>query len=310
VLVQLAVASAQSGFLRLVLGEVELDLTKPAITLAGRNFAPFGTHGAKLCRYGPTEIPRTEIYIPENNTDPLNLLENVVPATFVSAQRVRCQTPYRTPGTTLQVYVSMSGLRNFSATAASLTYYDGTAMVPGGGATQVSHITPSYGPISSTSIVLATGTNFAPTGWSADAIGTSPLFTCTLNALNPIGWTTQWFLPPATYVDFTHAVCNVSANLFTGVGDVTLGVTLRADVGLSRYQPGPVFTMYDPSRPPTVVDEQRAGYQPGFLDVAYGIVDVPTNVTVTGENFAPTPRLGCSFFESSDAAVRLTLTLA
>lgn len=115
-------------------------------------------------------------------------------------------------------------------------------------------------------------------------------------------WSTAWHRPPATYIDYNTLVCNISADLYTGVGDVTLGATLRDPAG-SQNQPGPPFTLYDPTRAPTVVDEGRATYQPGFLDVAYGIVDVASNVTLTGENFAPTPRLGCEFYPSSDAAV-------
>ena len=67
----------------------------------------------QLCRYGPVEIPRTEIYIPDNNTDPLNLLENVVPASFVSGRRVMCQTPYRPAGTTLDdVWQTLVAMHN------------------------------------------------------------------------------------------------------------------------------------------------------------------------------------------------------
>ena len=140
--------------------------------------------------------------------------------------------------------------------------------------------------------MLASGTNFAPTGWStgdagtagifrADAIGLSPMFKCVLNPLNPLNplnqgpnaWSEEYHLPEATFVDYTTAVCNISAGLyecggdaFRCVGDVTLGVTIKANQYNSRYQPGVPFTFYDPDRPPTVVDEVRASYQPGFLE--------------------------------------------
>ena len=92
---KMAIGSIQSGYIRLVLGVVEPDTNKPSITMAGSNFAPFergcgadgwtssipGSHcSQKLCRFGPEALPRSEIMIPDNNTDPLNLLENVVPA--------------------------------------------------------------------------------------------------------------------------------------------------------------------------------------------------------------------------------------
>ena len=92
------------------------------LTIAGTNFAPFETHGALLCRYGPTELPRDEVWIPPNNTDPLNLLENVVPATFVNGQRVRCRTPVRPPGTSIKVHLSIGGRHNYSISYATLTY--------------------------------------------------------------------------------------------------------------------------------------------------------------------------------------------
>ena len=132
---KMAIGSIQSGYIRLVLGVVEPDTNKPSITMAGSNFAPFergcgadgwtssipGAHcSQKLCRFGPEALPRSEIMIPDNNTDPLNLLENVVPASFINGQRIRCQTPSRPPGTTLQVHVSMSGLHNFSSTTAEV----------------------------------------------------------------------------------------------------------------------------------------------------------------------------------------------
>ena len=43
----------------------------------------------------------------------------------------------RPAGTTLRVYISMTGRSNFSATSVSLTYYDSNPMLPGGGVTQV-----------------------------------------------------------------------------------------------------------------------------------------------------------------------------
>ena len=51
-----------------------------------------------------------------------------------------------------------------------------------------------------------------------------------------------------------------------------------------------------------MVDEQRPGFQPGFLEAAYGVVGVPSNVTLTGTNFAPTPHLRCEFHQSSAMA--------
>ena len=63
-----------------------------------------------------------------------------------------------------------------------------------------------------------------------------------------------------------------------GVGDATLGVTTRAALASSRFQVGPPFTFYDPETPPTVVDEKRPGHQPGFFDVAFGVVDEASNV--------------------------------
>ena len=233
---QLAITTAQSGFLRRVQGQTEVDETKPTITLAGANFAPFATHGTLLCRYGPTEILRDAEDVPDNNTDPIAIYENIVPATFLSGERVHCRTPRRQAGTTVAVHLSTGGLRNFSTTFARLTYYDGSSMSI---RTVVSAIAPTYGPISGATHVLATGTNFAPTGWSPDAIGTSPLLGCVLNPSNPDGWSTEWHTPPATFIDYNHALCDVGANLYAAVGDVILGVTIRADSMVSRFQMGP-----------------------------------------------------------------------
>ena len=62
-----------------------------------------------------------------------------MPASFINGRRVQCQTPYRPAGTTLRVYISMTGRSNFSATSVSLTYYDSNPMLPGGGVTQARH---------------------------------------------------------------------------------------------------------------------------------------------------------------------------
>ena len=44
--------------------------------------------------------------------------------------------------------------------------------------------------------------------------------------------------------------CSVMGRSFEfAAHGVTLGVTLRADLGISRFQAGPPFTLYDPSRP-------------------------------------------------------------
>ena len=231
-------------------------------------------------------------------------------ASFINGQRMSCQAPYRPPGTTINVHLSTGGRHNFSSTSAQVVYYDGTLSV---GTTQVSSILPRYGPIHGRTILVARGTNFAPTGWSADAIGTSPLLSCVLNPLpsytlpdQPVAWSEQWLQPTATFLDYSTVLCNISSGSLwkmgtqePGVGDATLAVSLQANFPSSRYQVGPSFTFYDPETPPTVVDEQRSGYQPGFLDTAYGVVGMASNVTVTGVNFAPTPALACEFHTSS-----------
>lgn len=214
---QIAISAAESGFL--LYGddggiEVEEDASKPTITLAGENFAPLTERGLLLCRFGPAVVERPPAMVPENNTDPINLLENVVHASFVSGTRMRCRTPRREAGTRVAVHVSTGGVRNFSSGSAVLTYYDGAMMVPGGGPTQVSRLEPAHGPIAGGTVVVAHGSNFAPTGWSADAIGTAADLACVLNPLNPSGvppgWATEWHRVPAIFIDYNRVICNIS----------------------------------------------------------------------------------------------------
>ncbi len=125
-----------------------------------------------------------------------------------------CRTPARGMGTVVGVHVSTGGVHNFSASFATLTYYDSRAMQPGGGVTQVSEITPTYGPIAGGTVIVAHGANFAPTGWSADAIGTSPLLSCVVNPYSetpelPFSvWSDSWHQPKATFVNYHLVLCN------------------------------------------------------------------------------------------------------
>ena len=57
-------------------------------------------------------------------TDPIDFLENVVHASFISAVEMRCATPSRPAGTYVGLYASIAGLGNFSEVPAFLTYYD------------------------------------------------------------------------------------------------------------------------------------------------------------------------------------------
>ena len=107
---QISLATIDAGFYKVDNdGEAVADPTKATLTLAGTNFAPFTESGLLLCRYGPHEVLRDPTHVPSNNTDPINLLENVVHATFVSAYRMRCQAPYRPAGSMVPVHVSIGG---------------------------------------------------------------------------------------------------------------------------------------------------------------------------------------------------------
>jgi hypothetical protein len=294
---QLAISARQSGFYRLsnageFRGEIVPDPTKAVLTFAGSNFAPFDELGMLLCRYGPTPIRRDDANIPSNRTwqSPIDELENVVPATFVNSGRMRCQAPEKPPGTVLPVHLSTYGVHenNFSARVATVTYYDDAPMVPYGGVTQVSRVQPNYGPISGGFVVIAYGTNFAPTGWSADAVGLSSDLACTVRPYHPIRsdgnpWSMVGHLPSALFADYNRVLCNVSQEqLYQDVGDAALGVTLyRSQQMASFFQPGATFTFYDSTRAPSVTDEQRPTFQPGFVDAAYGYVDDPSIVTLT-----------------------------
>lgn len=216
----IAISAADSGFILYSAdGGAELaeDESRLSITLAGFNIAPFAEQGRLLCRFGPEALNRVTALIPENNTDPINMLDNVVHASFVSSSRIRCRTPRRAPGTSLSVHVSTGGLGSFSSQSATLTYYDSATMVPGAGVTCVSSIDPPYGPIAGGTLVVAYGTNFAPTGLTANAIGTSSGLACVLNPLNPPGmpsaWATAWHRVPATFIDYNRVLCNISKNL-------------------------------------------------------------------------------------------------
>ena len=70
----------------------------------------------------------------------------------------------RPPAAVQPIHVSVGGLDGFSASAATLTYYDDAPMVPGKGPTVVSSLSPDHGPIGGTTLVVARGANFAPTG--------------------------------------------------------------------------------------------------------------------------------------------------
>ena len=323
---QLAISARQSGFYRLsnageFRGEIVPDPTKAVLTFAGSNFAPFDELGMLLCRYGPTPIRRDDANIPSNRTwlSPIDELENVVPATFVNSGRMRCQAPEKPPGTVLPVHLSTYGVHenNFSARVATVTYYDDAPMVPFGGVTQVSRVQPNYGPISGGFVVIAYGTNFAPTGWSADAVGLSSELACTVRPYHPIKadgnpWSLVGHLPGALFADYNRVLCNVSREqLYQDVGDAALGVTLyRSQQMASFFQPGATFTFYDSTRAPSVTDEQRPTFQPGFVDAAYGYVDNPSSVTLTCENVAPTPGLACEFHLSESSAMRRDRPLA
>ena len=104
--------------------------------------------------------------MPDNNTDPVDALDNVLRASFVASGRMRCQAPYRAPGSREYVHLTIGGKdgHNFSTSVATLTYYDERPYV-----TAVSAISPSFGPIRTGVQVIAYGTNFAPTGWCAGA---------------------------------------------------------------------------------------------------------------------------------------------
>ena len=89
---RLALAETDSGFLiqdPQNPGVILYDNTKELITLSGSNFANFTADGQLLCRFGSEILRRDTSFIPENNTEPLEELENVVRATFLSATSMR-----------------------------------------------------------------------------------------------------------------------------------------------------------------------------------------------------------------------------
>lgn len=89
---RLALAESDSGFLiqdPQNEGVILYDDTKEKITLHGSNFANFTVDGQLLCRFGDAILRRDASFIPANNTDPLEELENVVRATFLSATSMR-----------------------------------------------------------------------------------------------------------------------------------------------------------------------------------------------------------------------------
>ena len=77
-----------------------------------------------LCRYGSETVAQTEEGMPANTTDPIDALENVVHATFINATAMKCATPRREPGEAVPLYLSTSGLSNFSSSSVTLTYYN------------------------------------------------------------------------------------------------------------------------------------------------------------------------------------------
>ena len=139
---------------------------------------------------------------------------------------VLCRAPYRPFGSVETVHVSVTGMATFSEAFAMLTYYDDSPMLPGAGPTQVSTIHPTYGPIRGTNLIVATGSNFAPTGWSADAVGVAASLAC---GFRPDGWSLYGHLVDALYVSTSRVLCNMSADVFSAVGDATLGVTLMRE---------------------------------------------------------------------------------
>ena len=96
---------------------------------------------------------------------------------------------------------------------------------------------------------------------------------------------------PATFVDYTRVLCNVSAGLYAGgsvVGDARIGVALNAEsnqagawkqtdelpqAGGIATRAGTPFTFYDPAVGASVLDEGATGEQPGFVGRAYGESD-------------------------------------
>ena len=290
---RLALAESESGFLKVDPdpvndGGVLIDDSKAQVTLLGSNFVNITTPRRLLCRFGTAPTRREPQFIPPNNTDPFLELDNVVEATFLSSGAMRCRTPRRAPGSVVPIFLSIGGIHNFSTTFAELTYYEKSPQ-----RTIVSSIVPSYGPIRAGTLIVATGVNFAPT---VDAAGGSILRCVIAPQPNPDGWASLRYLLPATFINYNTVLCNLTAQTYSSSGDAMLGVLYDARVGAyGSTQVGPMFTLYDPALGVTVVNEGTAGQQPGFDGVAYGIEEVPSNVTLTVRNVAPTPSTRCQF---------------
>lgn len=273
----------------------------------GHNFYPSSlvTPHALLCRYGEAPVVQQPHLVRPNTTGPLEAYDNIVDATFISAREVRCVTPIREVGTMVKLYVSTGGLHNFSDNYATAVYWNEAPITQR--LTRVSSISPTFGPIHDGTVVTAIGTNFAPTG--------AYELRCTLAPSRPLlprPWSYVYHFVPAHFVNFSMVLCNLSAALYDAVGDATLGVTNLATTERqhSRFQLGPPFTFYDPSRGATVVDERIDGEQPGFIGPAYGVArareehgETPGTVVVTGENFAPSAALACEFFAAPTSGV-------
>jgi len=299
---KLPVPSGASGY---VFYDIETSQAAPVEfpymhSVFGHNFYPSSlvTPHALLCRYGEAPVAQQPHLVRPNMTSPLEAFENIVDAIFISAHEVRCITPRREPGTTVKLYVSTGGMHNFSDNYATVVYWNEAPITQR--LTRVSSISPAFGPIHGGTVVTAIGTNFAPTGPYE--------LKCTLAPSSPLlprPWSYVYHFVPAHFVDFGTVLCNLSAALYDAVGDATLGVTNLATTERqnSRFQTGPSFTFYDPTRGATVVDEGINGEQPGFIGHAYGVSnpreeygETPGTAVVTGENFAPSVALVCEFF--------------
>ena len=175
-----------------------------------------------LCRYGEVAVPQVPELIGENTTSGVDLIENIVEATFIDAHTVACVTPQRNPtakygyrdvGHTERLYVSTGGLNNFSDNFATVVYYDDKVLYRESSLTKVSVAVPSFGPIRAASMVRVSGTNFAPVSQEELKCVLNPSGRSVLDGY----WSDVWHLLPAIFVDHETVLCNLSANLYETV---------------------------------------------------------------------------------------------
>jgi len=249
-----------------------------SLVVWGDNFSP---HMRMACTF--------EIFEP-------NHWAAATPATFLSANKIACDTPYSGEfrGTAeVRVWAdevsrnadvvrealhelerrratadsgSLSGVSDLrpvlSTTVGRMTFYN-PDLPP-----QIHSVTPDFAPASNDyggHHITVRGSNFAPVG---------NVLVCEFGAVATVH---------ASFINGSAMGCHIASNLVAG--DIQIRVSM--DGGLTFSPQSVRFTYYEPQHPPLVFD-----VSPREIDLA----DPPPHlVEITGQNFAPTSNLSCGF---------------